>query len=47
MLVVEFVVEIRHIVGKRLCVMLVGCVEHEPLPELKHSCKHVHVLVEG
>lgn len=47
MLVVQFVVEMRHFVGELLCVIFVGSVEHEPLPEFKHGGDHVHVLLEG
>ena len=39
--------EVVHFVGVLVGVVLVGRVEHEPLPRLEHRRQHVHVLPEG
>jgi len=44
--VVEFVVEVVHLVGVVLGVGLVGRVEDEPFAGLEHGSQEVHVLLE-
>ena len=39
--------EVIHLVGVLVGVVLVGGVEYEPLPRLEHRRQHVHVLLEG
>ena len=46
MQIVEFVVQIVHLVGVLLGVVLVGRVENEPFADLEHGGQHVHVLLE-
>ena len=46
MQIVEFVVQIVHLVGVLLGVVLVGRVENEPFADLEHGGQHVHVLFE-
>lgn len=44
-LVVEFVVEVGHLVGVPLGVVLVRGVEDEPLADLEHRRQQIHVLL--
>lgn len=46
-LVVEFVVEMGHVVGVAFGVVLMGRVEDEPLADLEHGGQQVHVLLVG
>ncbi len=47
LLVVNFVVEVGHLVGHLFGIPLVGSIKNEPFPQLKHGRQSVGVHLEG